>query len=192
MGKVRQAVQRGMGDHIIHGARVFNKDPILTGAEAVPTTPLFAAWDGPGEATRLESPAAASTKEKFTGFRMEREETSMFPGDWVAPKGKTVKIYTVQPVSLNPKESRPGVPLNYSLALFQKGLKEVAGPNPAPKGIVVIFDSADGGIAGATLAEIQRMVKGEVSREAFWTQSYLHPVEAFRAVHPRGGGREGS
>jgi hypothetical protein len=28
------------------------------------------------------------------------------------------------------------------------------------------------------------MVKGTVSREAFWTQSYLDPVEAFRAAHP--------
>jgi hypothetical protein len=41
------------------------------------------------------------------------------------------------------------------------------------------FDSADGGIAGATLAEIQRNAKGEVSRKAFWTQSYLDSVEAF-------------
>jgi hypothetical protein len=46
-------------------------------------------------AARLESPATASAEEKFTGFRMEREETSMFPGDWAALKGKTVKIYTV-------------------------------------------------------------------------------------------------
>jgi hypothetical protein len=104
---------------------------------------------------------------------------------------------------------------------------EFLGANPAPEGIVVIFDSADG-IAGATMAEIQRdlygaagvaksqgiwsrgaaelfagafsegtegsggpmaeiqrMVKGEVSREAFWTQSYLDPVEAFRGTgHP--------
>jgi hypothetical protein len=101
-------------------------------------------------------------EEKFTGFRVEREETSTFPGDWVASKGKTVKIYTMQPVSQNPKESGPAVRLNYSLALFQKGLKEAAGANPAPEGIVAIFDSADGGIAGATLALIQRMVKGEV------------------------------
>src|SRR5690349_8903880 len=47
------------------------------------------------------------------------------------------------PVSQNPKESGPGVPLNYSLALFQKGLQEAAGANPAPEGIVVIFGSAD-------------------------------------------------
>ena len=68
---------------------------------------------------------------------------------------------------------------------FQKGFEGgEQDANPAPEGIVVIFGSADGGIAGATLAEIQRMVKGEVSREAFWTQSYLDPVEAFRAAHP--------
>jgi hypothetical protein len=133
-------------------------------------------------AARLESPA---TGRKFTGFRMEREETSTFSGDWAELRGKTVRIYTVQPVSQNPKESGPAVRLNYSLALFQKGLKEAAGTNPAPEGIVVISDSADGGIAGATMAETQRMVKGEVSREAFWTQSYLDPVETFRETgHP--------
>lgn len=107
----------------------------------------------------------------------QREETSTVWGDWAELQGKTVRIYTVQPVSQNPKESGPAVRLNYSLALFQKGLKEAAGTNPAPEGIVVIFDSPGGGIAGATIAENQRMVKGEVSREAFWTQCYLDPVE---------------
>jgi hypothetical protein len=132
-----------------------------------------------------EWPATASAEEKFTGFRMEREETSTFPGDWAELQGKTARIYTLQPVSQNPKESGPAVRLNYSLALFQKGLKEAAGTNPAPEGIVVISDSADGRIAGATMAESQRMVKGEVSQESFWTQSYLDPVEAFRGTgHP--------
>ena len=72
VSEVRQAVQGVVGDHSIHGTRVFDKDPILTGGEAVPTTPLFAARDGPGEAARLESPATASAEEKFTGLRMER------------------------------------------------------------------------------------------------------------------------
>jgi hypothetical protein len=136
-------------------------------------------------AARLAFPATTGAEEKFTGFRMEREETSMFPGDWMPLKGKTVKIYTVQPVSKNPKESGPAVRLSYSLALFQKGLKEATGANPAPEGVVVIFDSADGGIAGATLTGIQRISKGEVSREVFWTQSYLDPVDAFRPpTHP--------
>jgi hypothetical protein len=60
-------------------------------------------------AGRLESPATASAEEKFTGFRMEAEETSTFPGDWAELKGKTVRIYTVQQVSQNPQESGPAV-----------------------------------------------------------------------------------
>jgi hypothetical protein len=133
-------------------------------------------------AAKLESPTAAGAEAKFTGFRIEREETSLFPGDWAALKGKTVKIYTVQPVSQNPKETGPAARLNYSLALFQKGMKEGAEVNPSPGGVVVIFDAAGGGLAGATMAAIQRMAKGEVSREAFWGESYLDPAEAFRAV----------
>src|SRR5208282_729918 len=61
---------------------------------------------------------------RFPGFRIEREEISVFPGDWATLKGKSVKIYTIQPISQNPKESGPAIRLDYSLALFEKGLKE--------------------------------------------------------------------
>jgi len=46
---VRQAVIAVQKDHIVHGTHVFDKEPILTGAEAVESTPLFDAWNGPGE-----------------------------------------------------------------------------------------------------------------------------------------------
>jgi hypothetical protein len=49
LGEVRQAVVAVVGDQIIHGTKVFDKDPILTGAEVVEATPLFSAWQGPGE-----------------------------------------------------------------------------------------------------------------------------------------------
>lgn len=123
---------------------------------------------------------AGSTEEKFPGFRVEREEISSFPGDWAPLKGKPVKIYTVQPVSQYPKESGPAARLEYALALFEKGLKEAGSVTPAPDGVVVIFDAADGGIAGAVLPEIQKFVSGAVTRQALWAQSYLDPVEAFR------------
>ena len=119
---------------------------------------------------------------KFPGFRVEREEMSTFPGDWPVLKGKVVKIYTVQPVSQNPKESGPAARLDFTLVLFAKGLKESASVTPSPEGVVVIFDAADGGIAGAPLADIQKYVAGSLTREAFWTQSYLDPIEAFRPV----------
>lgn len=46
---VRQAVISVQKDHIIHGTLVFDKEPTLTGAEAVASTPLFDPWKGPGE-----------------------------------------------------------------------------------------------------------------------------------------------
>jgi hypothetical protein len=47
--EIRQAVLAVVGDKIVHGTLVFDKEPILTGAEAVDSTPLFDPWQGPGE-----------------------------------------------------------------------------------------------------------------------------------------------
>jgi hypothetical protein len=49
IGTVRQAVISVQKDHIIHGTLIFDKEPILTGAEAVNSTPLFDTWNGAGE-----------------------------------------------------------------------------------------------------------------------------------------------
>ena len=130
-------------------------------------------------AGQLESPAA-SLQAKFPGFRMEREESSQFPGDWAPLKGKHVKIYTVQIVGQNAKDTGAVARLNYCLALFETAAHDAAAANPAPEGVVVIFDAADGGIAGATLRDIQKLSAGSLKREAFWAQSYLDPPEAFQ------------
>jgi hypothetical protein len=49
IGDVRQAVLSVQKDHIIHGTLVFDREPTLTGAEAVDATWLFDPWKGPGE-----------------------------------------------------------------------------------------------------------------------------------------------
>ena len=125
------------------------------------------------------SQSAAGPEEKFTGFRIEREETGDFPGDWKPLKGRKVKIFTVQPLSQNPKETGPTARLNYCLALFEKGFREGSAANPAPEGVVVIFDAADGGIAAATSANIQKLASGDLKGETFWQQGYLDPPDAF-------------
>ncbi len=43
-----------------------------------------------------------------------------------------------------------------------------------------MFDSADGGIAGATIPEIHKISSKAITRDTFWSESYLDPVEAFR------------
>ncbi len=131
-----------------------------------------------GIAARLQS-STAGPQEKFIGFRIEREESGEFPGDWAPLKGKMVKIFTVQVLSQNAKETGPSIRLNYCLALFEKGVREGSAAKPTPEGVVVIFDAADGGIAAATSSSIQRLTAGTLKGEAFWQQAYLDPPDAF-------------
>src|SRR5260370_6956103 len=49
LNEIRQAVLAVVGDKIVHGTLVFDKEPVLTGADAVDSTPLFEPWQGPGE-----------------------------------------------------------------------------------------------------------------------------------------------
>jgi hypothetical protein len=49
IGDVRQAVTSVQKDHIVHGTLIFDKEPILTGAEATESSTLFQPWNGPGE-----------------------------------------------------------------------------------------------------------------------------------------------
>jgi hypothetical protein len=133
-----------------------------------------------GIAAKLQS--APGPEEKFIGFRIEREDAGDFPGDWAPLKGKKVKIFTVQLLSQNPKETGPTFRLNYCLALFEKGYHEGSNTVSPPDGVVVIFDAADGGIAAATSASIQQLASGVLKGEAFWQQSYLDPPDAFASA----------
>jgi hypothetical protein len=47
--EIRQAVQFVVHDHIIHGTLIFDREPILNGAEVVNSSLLFDPWKGPGE-----------------------------------------------------------------------------------------------------------------------------------------------
>jgi len=122
----------------------------------------------------------SSLEQKFPGFRIEQESDSSFPGDWSVLKGKKVKIYTVQPISQNAKDSGPAARLNYSLALFEQALKASASALAPPQGVMVIFDAADGGIVAAPISDIQKYVSGEMTPDALWASAYLDPPEAFR------------
>jgi len=124
--------------------------------------------------------SGSGIEQKFPGFRIEQEGVSNFPGDWTVLKGKKVKIYTVQPVVQNAKESGPAVRLNYSLALFEQALKESGSASEPIAGVVVIFDAADGGLVAASLSDIQKCSSGVLNRSAFWAQSYLDPPDAFQ------------
>jgi len=131
-------------------------------------------------AERLKSPNGVAAPEKSAAFRVARQDNSNFPGDWQPLKGKTVRIYTVQPASQDPKETGPRAKLVYAGTLFQDSVAETAASSPPVEGVVVIFDSADGGILGATLESVKQFAAGTLSAEAFWKQCYMDPPEAFQ------------
>ena len=133
-------------------------------------------------AARLKSPNGNAANEKFGAFRIEREEIAIFPGNWDTLRGKTVKIYTVQAASQDSKETGASAKLNFAASIFQRFSADAAVSASGVEGVVVIFDSADGGIVGATLANVQQMASGSLSRDNFWKQCYLEPPDAFQSA----------
>jgi len=126
-------------------------------------------------AERFNSPNGAAE-----AFRVEREESSVFPGDWQPLRGKSVKIVTVQPASQDPKETGPNAKLNFATSLLREFPTKLVATTPAVEGVVIIFDSADGGMIGSTLVDVQQFSSGALSADDFWKRCFLDPPEAFR------------
>src|SRR4029077_9671157 len=95
-------------------------------------------------------------------FHVIREEASTFPGDWAPLRNKNVKIVSVQKVDENAKDAGPRARLEYAKFLLEKGYKEIPEKTDLA-GIVVIFDSADGGMIAATTPTLQQWKVGTLS-----------------------------
>jgi hypothetical protein len=132
-------------------------------------------------AAQLKSPNGNTASEKLDVFRIEREETTTFPGNWEMLRGKPVKIYTVQPVSQDLKETKGSAKLNFAASIFQRFSADTAVSASGVEGVVVVFDSADGGLIAATRANVRQMASGSLSRNNFWRECYLEPPDAFQS-----------
>ena len=112
-------------------------------------------------------------------FQIKNEEIASFPGDWEALHGKTVKILTVQTASGSASETGSRAKLEFTKSLFEKEYAELTKTATTAAGVVVIFDSSDGGMAATTLPTIQQWKAGALSEQAFWRRCYLDPPETF-------------
>jgi hypothetical protein len=129
-------------------------------------------------AARLKSPNATPSDAKQDAFRVAREETGIFPGEWEALRGKSVKIYMVQPIS-ELKETGATAKLAFATSLIQKFSRGFTPTTASDEGVLIIFDSADGGMIGSTASSAQQFASGALSRDAFLQQCYLDPPNAF-------------
>jgi len=130
------------------------------------------------------TPAAAASSNSTPAeiFRVTREENGAFPGNWEPLRGKPVKIFSVQPAQSPDRQTAPREKLAYVKELFLRASKMQPASDAGLAGVVVIFDSADGGLASATLTSLQQWQEGKISEAAFWQSCSLDPPETFSAT----------
>jgi hypothetical protein len=120
-------------------------------------------------------------------FQVTREETAPFPGDWEPLRGKNVKIISVQKIQESEKDSGAEAKLEYAKSLFDKNYGELASKTHELAGVVLIFDSVDGGMIAATVPTVRQWKAGTLNDAALWHQCYFDPPETFTVPAPAGG-----
>ncbi len=121
------------------------------------------------------SPAAASVEQ----FQVKNEEIASFPGTWDPLRGQTVKIVTVQRANGSATSTSSQVKLDFTKSMFLKEYAELSQTSTSTAGVVVIFDSEDGGMAAATLLALREWKAGTLSDQAFWRRCFFDPPETF-------------
>ena len=127
------------------------------------------------ESKSENSPAPANAE----NFQVKNEEIASFPGTWEPLRGKTVKILTIQNAGAGTAGTGSRAKLEFAKSLFDKEYAELTQAPTAAAGVVLIFDSEDGGMAAATLPTLQQWKAGSLSDQAFWRRCFLDPPETF-------------
>jgi hypothetical protein len=112
-------------------------------------------------------------------FHVAREEVAPFPGDWAPLRGMRVKIVSVEKTDDSGKDSGPALRLEFAKSVIEKDYAELAQKKEELAGIVLIFDSVDGGMIAATFATLQQWKAGKLSDAALWHQCFFDPPEIF-------------
>jgi hypothetical protein len=131
----------------------------------------------PASYTQTTFKTADSAPANSDLFKISRQETNTFGGNWEPLKGKTVKVIWIEPAS---STTTPSQKLAFAKKLLAQAYSEANSATPAVSGVVIVFDSADGGQIAATLSSLKQMVDGALPEAAFWKQCSLDPPESFQ------------
>ena len=128
---------------------------------------------------RWNAPADKAEKESAPIFKVTREESGPFPGTWAPLKNMTVKIFWVQPVDSPATSTMPDEKREFAKSLFQRAWNDSKqAPNTLP-GVVVVFDTPDGGQVSTTMAILQSWMENKIAQPQFWRQCSIDPPELF-------------
>jgi len=111
-------------------------------------------------------------------FKVSKEETTSFRGDWAPLKGKSVRIEWIEPATPSLLTSRKDK-LAFAKTVFLEASEKIPASTHQPDGIVVVFDSIDGGQIAAALPTVQALANHSLSDVAFWHQCSIDPPDSF-------------
>ena len=139
----------------------------------------------PKPTTETEVAAAQPAKpaDPDLDFWVSREDVNTFSGDWARLKGKKVLFVYAQPRGLLSDMSGNDAKLSYAKRVFMTRFKSVNPAATGVEGVVVVFMGNRGGIAAATLADIQQWVEGGLGDDAFVNRCSLDPLAEFKRIH---------
>jgi hypothetical protein len=131
-----------------------------------------------------DAPPSAAPPTAAQIFHVSREEIAPFPGDWAPLRGKSVKIVSVEKTDESSKDSGPQLRLEFAKSVLEQGYAELAKKPQELEGIVLIFDSADGGMIAASFPTLQQWKAGKLTDAALWHQCFFDPPETFTGAGP--------
>ena len=143
---------------------------------------LRSALELPGEPTDAPSTSEATSEGESTvansvPFQVESEQITSFPGNWDPLKGKTVKIVSVQKIASGGAGAQ--AKLAYAKSVFSNEYSDLTKTGSTASGVVVVFDSEDGGMMATTIPVLKLWKSGTLSDEALWRRCFFDPPEAF-------------
>lgn len=134
--------------------------------------------------SNVSLPAAATKQSAASSqdqpFQKTREETGTFPGDWKPLQGKKVNIVWVQErEEATPSES---VEMRFLESLMRKQYAAQGAQHDQVEGVVLVLDSANGGMIASTNSALQRWTAGSLSNDSFWRECWFDPPDIFQSL----------
>jgi len=129
-------------------------------------------WNSPAEPVKADAASAPI-------FKVTREESGPFPGTWAPLKNAAVKIYWVQPVDSPATSTTPDEKRTFTKSLFQRGWNDSKQAQSTNAGVVVVFDTPDGGQVSTTMVILQSWMENKTADPLFWKQCSVDPPELF-------------
>src|SRR6202050_1744690 len=132
----------------------------------------------PDSVPNTDAPASAAPGNAAADlFHVTREETAQFPGDWGQLRGKNGNIVSWGRIN-ETRDADSHLRLEFAKSVLDKDYAELEQKRELA-GIVLIFDSVDGGMIAATFPTLQQWKAGKMSDAALWHQCFFVPPETF-------------